>query len=174
MKMTEHSDDEEAEIGWLSPYVAAAFDWAGMLHVAVRKKGSYKLGYALEFRIKFQKTDKTAIGLVDEFCEYVGVTPNLNIDEQDGRDVYELTITDRDDIATFLEAVYPFLVIRSEQAEILLEHVFPKLAENEHSTKRGFLDVMYYIDEVRDAGSQRGSGTRKYDLEYFQNEWEMR
>jgi len=171
--MSEQSDTDD-EIAWMRPYVDGAFDWAGELHVSVQKRESYKIGYSLAFQAKLQKTDKRAVGLVDDFCEQIGVTPNLNINERESTDIYVLAITQREDSETFLEAVFPFLVVRHEQAEILLEDIFPKVAEKEHTTKRGFLDIMYHVDEFKEAGSQRGSGRRKYDLDYFQDEWGMR
>lgn len=150
--------DDQDDFAWMQPYVAGAFDWAGSLSAYATADDAYRFGYRLVFQIRFEKGHQTAVGLIDEFCEMVGITPNLSVTDREGQpDQYRLQIGRREDIRDFLEAVFPYLVARHEQARILLEEVFPALEEKEHHEQEGLIRIVKAIDRVQEEGFQRGS-----------------
>ncbi len=162
---------EMAENDWRGPYAAGALDWGGNLQASLRKKGSSKHGFEVSFEVKFEKASPEAAGLLDEFCEDLGLDPKASVfDRDDGSERYRVRLTRRDDVRGFLEAVGPFVVARHEQVEILLEDVFPLLDEGRHRTAEGMVELASMLDSVQEAGFQRGGGHKKYDAETVADE----
>ncbi|SEL19461.1 hypothetical protein [Haloferax larsenii] len=157
---------DDLENDWRRPYAAGAFDWGGTLSASLRKKGSSKFGYEVVFEIRFKKASPEAVGLVDELCTDLGLNPKASVEERDDiGDQYEVRLTTRNDVRTFLEYVGPFLAARHEQAAILLEDVFPALDEGRHRTAEGMVEVASMLDRVQERGFQRGGSHKKYDAE---------
>ncbi|QRV15065.1 hypothetical protein JMJ58_19490 [Haloterrigena salifodinae] len=153
------------ENDWRAVYAAAALDWGGNLKASLRKKGSSKFGYEITFEVSFKKSSPEAVGLIDEFCTDLGLNPKATIDERDEGDQYVVRLTRRDEVREFLEVVFPFLAARHEQAEILLEDVFPALDEGRHRSAEGMVEVASMLDRVQERGFQRGGSHKKYDAE---------
>nr|BDD45109.1 hypothetical protein 41 [bacterium] len=153
------------ESDWRGPYAAGALDWGGQLQASLRKKESSKFGYEPTFGISFEKSSPEAVGLIDEFCEDLGLHPKAAVkSREDANDQYRVRLSRRDDVKEFLETVGPFLVARHEQVQILLEDVFPALEEGRHQTAEGMVEVASMLDRFHEEGFQRGQH-KKYDAE---------
>ncbi|NUC72589.1 hypothetical protein HTZ84_09750 [Haloterrigena sp. SYSU A558-1] len=153
------------ENDWRAVYAAGALDWGGHLKASLRKKGSSKHGYEVLFEITFKKSSMEAVGLLDEFFTDMGLNPKASVDEREGGDQYVVRLTRRDEVREVLEVVFPFLAARHEQAQILLEDVFPALDEGRHREAEGMVEVASMLDRVQEEGFQRGGSHKKYDAE---------
>jgi len=86
---------------------------------------------------------------------------------------HEWRTTRLGDVKTLLDTIQPYLVLKTRQAKIFREEIYPIMSRGEHNTKTGLLKVMKSADkmaELRD--SNTGDASRKYDYEYFTEELE--
>lgn len=70
----------------MAPYAAGAFDRSGTLRASVSREESYRFGYRIDLQVWFSKSSKPGIGLLDEFCDGIGVVPTITTRERDGPD----------------------------------------------------------------------------------------
>ena len=110
--------------------------------------------------------NQTVLGFLDEFCEQHGIEPTYNTRNQYPR----IEISKRDDLATILELVRPFLIAKHEPVEILLEDLIPELKAGKQSSEEGFYELMGIVDKYRELSYKDDA---KYDQAYFRDEWDM-
>jgi hypothetical protein len=164
-KVTEDDGIERPDEPWKYPYVAAATDWGSSIRILVRSDDSYAMGYQIRPDLRFHHSDRGVLGFLDEFCENHGLRPRRR--ETDTG--YRLEISKRDDIDHFLRLVRPYLIARMEVADLLLDDLIPMLDEGIQSDEDGFLRIMDVVDQIRD--HTHGTGQRKYDKDYFLDEF---
>ena len=151
---------------WKYPYAASALDFGSNLQLSVSKVSDSAVGYRIAPALQINNSSKAPLGFLDEFCQNHGVTPKL----RETRSSYRLEINRRDDLQ-HLRLVYPYVIGRRESAEIIAEKIIPDLKEGQASSKQGFVDLMFYVDKVRENTQQRREP--KYDQQYFKDEWDM-
>lgn len=166
LKGMKSPEPERPAESWKYPYVAGVVDMGSSLTVNVAKDDNTRVGYIIGHKVEITSTDPTVLGFIDEFCDEHGIQPLLKEDDK----TYRLTINRRDDLELFFRLVQPYLLQRHEQTEILLNDLLPGLNEGKPSTEGGFYEMMEHVEAIRELGNTR---TRKYDREYFAEEWNM-
>ena len=156
---------ERPDEAWKYPYVAGAVDFKAGLRVSVQKATDTSVGYRIVPEIHVTNTDRVSLGFLDEFCENHGLSPRLRELENTNR----LEISRRDDVRDFLALIYPYLIGKSEAAEIMLKRLIPGLENREHSDEQGFLHLMYHVDKIRELTRSREDAT--YTQDYFRDEF---
>ena len=155
--------DDELEL--MGAYVAGVIDATGSISVQVKKDSSRLVGYAIVPTIQIKKNDPRIIHVLDNWAQEHNVFASIR--ETDTTTTF--IITKREDLETFLRSVRPFVIVKSDQIEITLHEILPRLDDGAASTKEGFVELMEYVDMVRD---QSGPSSRhKYDKSYFEEEW---
>lgn len=161
--MAETQPERPAE-GWKYPYVAGAVDFGSSVHVDVAKADDRKVGYSIIPAIRIIKNNPTVIGSFDEFCREHGLDPNI----RDDTNTFRLEISKRKDMLKFIELIRPYLIVRHEEAALLVEDLLPGLDAGKASTEEGFVELMGYIDEIR---NYTRSENPKYDQDHFRDLW---
>lgn len=154
-------------------YVAGLFDAEGTVSSVVAQRDNSAVDYHTDPRCRITHTENDPlIEKLKEFCDSVGVEPhvyhNRQVDNEKHADTFQFDITGKSDVRAFLEALKPNLVVKRQQAQIMLDEILPLLASNTHSTRRGFLRVMSWVDALN---SYKGGTRGKYNLEYFEELW---
>jgi len=165
MGMAETQPERPAE-GWKYPYVAGAIDFGSSIRVDVAKADDRKVGYVIIPAIRISKNNPTVIGFLDEFCTEHGLNPNF----RDDTNTFRLEISKRQDVLKFLKLIRPYLIVRHEEAALLVEDLLPGLDAGKGSTEEGFVELMGYVDEIR---SLTRSENPKYDQDHFREIWEV-
>jgi hypothetical protein len=149
-------------------YLAGLIDGVGSFEVNVGPHDNYATGFRFEpmIRMQFKDSDTAVLGLLDEYCEEVGV--NYSIQDRSNTTSLRFVVQDPDHICRFIEPMAPYLIRTYKDAEILCDKIAPKVKDGEHRTKQGIYDLMEYVEQLR-AGSGRNP---KYDREFFEKEWE--
>ena len=163
--MPQPEEIERPDEGWKYPYVGAAVDWGSNLVIRVRKEDARKIGYTISPELSFSNADRTVLGFLDEFCMNHGMNPNLRADSN----TYRLDVSKRDDLYDLLRLVRPFVIARQPEVSVLVEDLIPGLDGGKGSSKEGFLELMEYVDQIRE--ETHGTGNRKYDEAYFRDLW---
>jgi len=156
---------ERPDEAWKYPYVAGAVDFKAGLKVGVQKASDTAVGYQIVPEIHITNRQKLPLGFLDEFC----VTHDLHPRLREMANTNRLEISRRDDVRDFLALVYPYLIGKSEAAEIMLKRLIPGLENREHSTEEGFLHLMYHVDQIRELTHSRSDV--KYTQDYFRDEF---
>lgn len=153
------------ELELMGAYVAGVIDATGSVSVQVRTEKGNRVGYSIVPSIQITKTDPGVLYVIDNWAQEHGVFAKF----RDPDDRTTLTITKREDVETFLRAIKPFVIVKSDPIEIIIHEVLPRLRDGTATTKEGFLETMDYVDMVR-KHTMHNSRT-KYDREYFEEEW---
>lgn len=164
--MTQPEEIERPDEPWKYPYMAGAFDFGSNFTVRTKHRDDSKFGIIVSPQILFDSTDAAVLGFIDEFCMNHGIEPRLR--EQDTN--YRLSITARDDVRDFLKLIRPYVLSRSPEVEILLDDLIPALENRVQSTEEGMLEVMGYVDKIREHTTQRSEV--KYTQDYFRDKFD--
>lgn len=156
-------------------YVGGLFDAEGTVSGVVAQRDNSAVDHHPEPRCRITHTENDALlNRLEEYCEGVGVEPNVyHNTQQEGKGhaaTFQLDVTGKRDVRAFLESIKSHLIVKQIQARIMLNDIIPLLSSNTHSTKRGFLRVMYHVDRLN---SHKGGTRGKYNLEYFEDLWGM-
>ena len=156
-------------------YQAGFVDGEGSLSAKVRRNEDSVLDHsvAASFSIKHTEYDEVVEHLTT-FCDEIGVDYTVRYAKKENEnhsDQFIFRISKRGDLKKYLTELKPHLVLKKPQADIMLDEIMPRLDRNEHTNRRGFLRVMYWVDKL----NERKGGLRgKYNLEYFEDLWGMR
>lgn len=153
---------------WTYPYVASAVDFGSNLKVVIRDVDDAAVGYRLVPTLYIANPNRPVMGFLDEFCENHGLHPLIR-EKGENPTRYQLEITRRDDLHHFLRLIQPYVIARQVPVDVLVEDLLPGLDEGKHSDEEGFLELMGYVDQIRE--HTHGTGKRKYTQEYFRDEF---
>jgi hypothetical protein len=170
----EFYEEQYGNLGWKAPYMAATYDWIGQLNTSIEQNSKAKFGYIIKFKVMFFRASQNGMGFIDTYLEEIGIRANVHMVERENKkDQIRLTLSSRDDIRTFLKSVQPYLIVRFEETEILLNEVFPALDEKRHVvSEEGFVEVVELIDHFREHGSSdRRTAHTTHDADYFREEF---
>lgn len=146
-------------------YIAGVIDSRGGLRVQVGQDDSFSVGYTVKPMITIRRKDPELLELLAYWANEIGIESSLR--EKQG--TYIWRVTRRDDVAEILERLEPFMFIYDGEARVMIEEILPRLESQSHTTKQGFVELMGYVDQVRESLETRG--TTKYDQEYFRELW---
>lgn len=156
-----------------STYVAGIFDAEGSISAGVATKDSYSLGHETKTMCRINhRENNELLSRLSEFSDSIGIDYSVYHAEKDGKrgDVFEFKVQRREHVRQFLEELKPYLTVKRRQAEIMISDIIPLLDERAHSTRRGFLRLMYHVDRLNE---NKGGSRGKYTLEYFEDLWGM-
>lgn len=146
-------------------YLAGVIDSGSSIRVHVKKDDSYAVGFALSPIIEVRRSRRAIPELLAMWGDSIGVRSDLKENEKNTRWI----VNRRDDIQLVLELLAPYMMVYDSAAEVMIEEVLPRLERGEHTTKDGFIEVMEYVDFLREAtGRERQS---KYSQDYFRELW---
>ena len=123
-------------------YLAGFLDADGSIYVRLKPNRTYRYGYQVAPYIVFFQSSKSG-PTFEALCARIGLG-GMRI-RKDG--IMEYTIGRKESIEIFLSCVGPYLFLKKEQSEILLEILKRKsLVKNE----RDFESLMRLVDSFRD------------------------
>lgn len=150
-------------------YIGGLIDGSGSVTVAVKKDEDYSLGFTLQPRIKLIRKKPFSIQMVDDWTAKNGIFATVR--QYDDR--YEFIINRVRDIRKFCEEIGPYVQDRLDEFQLLLEEIIPMMENERHlSDKEGFVEVVEFIDELRETSISSG-GSTKYTADYFKKKWDM-
>ncbi len=152
----------------MGAYIAGIMDATSSVSVVVSSQPNARLGYRIVPRIQLQRHQSHLIGVVDNWALEHGIRGTIQQRESASGTKHIYTIENRDEIEQFLKEIEPYLVVKHNAIQILLNEVLPRLRDGVHMTKPGFVETMAYVDMVRD---KTASSDMKYSKEYFEEEW---
>mgnify|MGYP006303337849 FL=1 len=164
------SDGEDVELNLMSAYVAGVIDSTGTIGVSVQKQQNTRLGYTIRPMVSVRRTQGELVGIIDNWAMEHGIRGKLNEYETEAGTKYEFSISARDDVETVLTHIEPFLLVKDNDVQIILNEILPRLRDGVHKgDKEGFVEIMQYADMIQ-AGQRRET---KYTADYFRDEWNL-
>ena len=165
------SFDPDPGTQWLTPYIAALVDVHFNFVVSIGQQDTRAIGYKVMHKFQYNTDSEAVVNLLETFFDEVGV--NLQAEQQDDTtyDQYQVVISQRDDIATVLETLRPYLIIREQAVDLLLDEIIPALEAGDHRDRETFVELMNDIDAFREAAGRANRAT--YDQDYFVDEWNL-
>jgi hypothetical protein len=122
-------------------YLAGFLDGDGSIYVRAKPNSSYKYGYQVAPTVAFFQSQKNH--LFPGLCSRIGFgTMRVRKDN-----IFEYTISKQEEIKIFLEQVLPHLVLKQEQARLMLRII--SIKQNIKS-KDDFKILLALIDSFRD------------------------
>lgn len=161
--MTECSD-------WRMPYIAGLVDNHAGIVVSVAKRSDSRIGFGIQVQCRIKLSAKESMQLLSNFCEDHNVAYRADTERETTYDSYQVVISRRNSVQTFLGIVAPYLVARSDAVNLLCERIIPRLEAGDHRRKQSFLSLMEDIESFREKVGR--ANRAKYDREFFQNEWD--
>jgi hypothetical protein len=165
------ADLPNGETQWLTPYVAALVDVHFNLVVSIGQQDTRAIGYKVMPKLQYNTDDQNVIHVLETFFSELGVHPQVREQDDTTYDQYQLVILQRDDIATVLETLRPYLIVRERAVDLLLDEIIPALMSEDHRERETFVELMGDIDAFRKAAGRANRAT--YDQEYFIDEWDL-
>lgn len=156
-------------------YVSGLFDAEGSVAVEIRKQETSRIDYTAFPRCGISQSGEHSpiLERLKEFCGSINIeysVQHYEYDDDNKNSYFDFRIQHRDHVRQFLEVLKPYLVVKKEQANIMLTEILPMLSANKHHTKRGFLNVMRSVDKMN---SLKGGTRGKYNYEYFSEKWNL-
>lgn len=152
-------------------HLAGFFDGVGSITVMVSKNSDYATGYRVRplLRIHRSADDEALLGMIDAYCDEHAVRYSLTERHNVESDSLRWVVEDTESIRRFLSPLTPYLISKREAAALMLEEVIPRIEDGKGRTEDGILELMPYIDRLRD---QARYGTEaKYDEQYFKEQF---
>ncbi len=124
-----------------SMYLAGFLDGDGSIYVRAKPNSSYKYGYQVAPTVAFFQSRKC--DMFPALCKRIGFgTMRVRKDN-----IFEYTISKQEEIKIFLERVLPHLVLKQEQAKLMLKILEAKAKiQNEDD----FTKLLALIDSFRE------------------------
>lgn len=160
------SDEQSPVADPIAAYVAGVIDTSRAIKAGPRQAKDQSIGYTIQPQVIFRNQDDNLVGTVDKWAQQHGIQAHI---KQHDKSI-KWGIHDRGNIKIFLQAIKPYLIVQHEVAEIMLNDILPALEAGKHTTRPGFLDVMAYVEQVREL--QESDFKTQYTVEYFEELWE--
>jgi hypothetical protein len=154
---------------WKYPYVAGIIDFGSNIKVRVTTQNQSRVGYVISPQLFISSTDPAVMGFLEEFCENHQLKPLFDTKDE-GRTI-TMKVTKRDDVRRLLLIVAPYVIVRREVVAILTEDLIPGMEAGKQSDEEGFVELMGYVDEIREHTIQRSEP--KYTQDYFRDEFDL-
>jgi hypothetical protein len=154
---------------WRTPYIAGLVDNHAGIVITVAKRSDSRIGFGIQTQCRIKLSAKESLDLLTSFCEDHDIAYRVDSDRETTYDSYQLIVSRRDSLQTFLQLVVPYLVVRDDAVDLLCETIIPRLNDGDHREKQSFLSLMEDIETFRERVGR--ANRAKYDLEFFQNEW---
>lgn len=154
-------------------YVAGYFDGEGCMACTVFRAEGRRLGFEIQPHPIVSSTDHDVIRKIGDFL----LTKNINVKiynrrrkSPNAQPQKQLLIYGLQNVKRFLILILPYLHTRKRmQTLILLQQIIPLMERKKHLTKKGFIEIMEYIDLLNDL---KGGGKRSiYNANYFRELW---
>jgi hypothetical protein len=154
------------EDNWLW-YLSGSMDTAISMTVNIRKNAKRSLDYVMMPRIMYSrpKAVDSVFGMIDEYATDVGA--NYRFEEMQTSN--RIIIENAGHCRRFLEPIVGGFVQQKERAEFFLEEVLPNFEDGHPETEEEFMEVVELMEELEDMPI--GGRKRKYDVNYFREEW---
>ena len=123
-------------------YIAGFLDGDGSIYVRAKPNSSYRYGFQIAPYVVLFQSQKDQENFT-KLCELIGYG-RMRI-RKDG--ILEYTINKIDDIQEFLKAVYPFVVLKKKQIELMIEIIEKK---KKIENKSDFKSLLKLIDSYRE------------------------
>lgn len=165
-------------------------------------KGKRLCGYIIRPVITiFCNSELSLIKPIEDWCSinkiiFQRTTAKLNKKNQKWKDSYRILIQNYEGIKKSTSLLYPYLIGKKKDVSVIMIkylEVFPpvknplgamnrwknnpliveKMKRIKHEAKLIFLRKMVYHDEIQKA-NERTCGNAKYNLEYFENLWNLK
>jgi len=155
----------------LTAYIAGITDAHFNFVSKISKDSARKVGYKFQFELKYNTEIKEVSDLIQKFLSDMGLEPRVRYRNKKKYDAYQIIIGRVDDIDVYLSELLPYMSARKAAAELLINSIFPKIRDKQHSTKEGFVEIAGLVDEFRkEAGRDNRS---KYNQNYFIENWNV-
>jgi len=157
-------------------YISGLLDSDGCINQCVRRNDRVGLGYKTNCDVRVKIIQKGSQDVRQTFIKYF---ENLGVDygeaKDEGRgnryDRWRIYVSSISSVDTLLRELRPHLRIKKEQANIMIDEILPRLRKGVHHDKRGFLRVMAWRDAMN---LYKGGNRGKYNLRYFEDEWDIK
>lgn len=146
-------------------YMAGALDGGGTLSVSIAKSSNTSVGYRLMLVCRIERAEKALPKAFADFCDMMGVDGTLK-EKSNGN--WAFTVSSLDDVQEFVALLEPYLIVKKERAQVLLDEVIPRMRNRDHHSTDGILELMPYVDTVNGVD---GASNRKYTTEFFEKEF---
>lgn len=150
-------------------YLAGLVDGVGAFEVNVSPHDNYATGFRFEpkIRLSLHESDTAVLGMLDEYCEEVGV--KYSVEEREASETLRFVVQEPDDIYRFVDPLGDYLIRRYEAAVVMLSDILPAMKDGKHQSKQGLYELMKDVEKLR---SNVGRGREpKYTQEWFEEEW---
>ena len=149
-----------------TPYIAGLFDAQGNIRLNISKNNEYGVGYVMQPAMTIQiPNPRTFVEPhLKKYFSDTEISPSFNTDSQR----IMVSLSNADGVEKILALVAPHSYYHVEACQLFYEQLVPAIKDGYHHNKEGFLDIVRAYESVVD----RGPST-KYDVEYFENEWDI-
>lgn len=149
-----------------TPYIAGLFDAQGNIRLNISNNNQYSIGYVMQPTMKIQVPNSRTLvePHLKKYFSDAEISPSFNTDSQH----LVISLSNADGVEKFLDLVAPHSYYHVESCQLFYEQLVPAIKDGYHHSKEGFLDIVRAYESVVD----RGPST-KYDVEYFEDKWNM-
>ena len=160
-----------------SEFIAGLFDGDGTMGLSVHKDNRLNTKYRLRPRSRLKLTGHGSVDciiMLKDFCNDRNIKASVKekkMDKENWNDGYSISISEFRSVKRFIEEIRGELIVKQEQADIMANKIIPLMEEDKHFEKEGVLEIMAWRDVLND---MKGGVRGKYDLEYFENKWNMK
>lgn len=152
-------------------YIAGLVDNHAGIVVTVAKRSQTSVGFGVQTECRIKLPARESLDILTTLCDEHDIVYRVNADRDTTYDSYHFVTSRRGSVQEFLRLIQPYLTVREKAVNLLCETIIPRLDAGDHRSKKSFLSLMQDIQAFRE---QVGRANRaKYDLDFFQDEWDI-
>jgi len=153
-------------------YTAGLFDADASLKLQAYKDKELKINYQFSvYWVIKQLRSELAENRISQYLDGQGISYGFWTQTEGGRNTEYYCISIDKDCYKLTKRLAPVLSIKRRQAKIYLNKIYPIVERSNHTNKIGLLKCVAWSDVANvDKGGNRG----KYNLLYFEDEWDIR
>lgn len=150
----------------VNAYIAGVIDKSRAIRCTIEKDADTRAGYRIIPKLELRTSERELANIVLNWLNELGIFTNMETRGEKSPE-FLISVNRRAHVETALKHLFPYLIVQQNEAEILLEEVIPRLNEDSVLTEDRFIEVVGYVDMLSDKGRMK----RKYDSEYFREEF---
>lgn len=151
-------------------YLTGAIDNGGKFTVKVQENSDNYLGYTIVpiFHYNWPSELTPIFGMFEEYAEYIGFQFSIYEVTDSSTQIY---VGGVNNLRRMIEPLLDGIVQQKDRVDFFLNEFIPAYEKIDDYTKENFIDLVRLKEELEQYPIE--SGTSRYDVQYFEEEWDM-
>lgn len=133
-------------------YLAGFMDGEGCIGLYKHKDNRTKNGFTISALVSIGNTDKSLLNEIQKLSN--GVVVDHKHKNNNAKMLYNLQIQNHQDIISFLELIYPYLILKKEQAKLMIDFCKKRVKSQGKTYTQSEINIVDKFRELNKRGER--------------------